>query len=140
MVRQESVEVLRGADARPIGNGQAETRQPLAHEELVLRVEERVRTGTHRDAVRDELAEHRLRDVLVVEGHDVHRLGEGENGRGVRVVADHGRGLPGGRPLGLRQHLELDAELDRGRDHHAGELPSAHDPNAQVHDPPADLD
>ena len=65
--------------------------------------------------------------VLVVEGDDVARGGEGPHGREVGVVPDRGARHDERRrgALALGEDRELDAELDRRTLHHAGELPAA---------------
>ena len=92
-----------------------------------------IRAGPHRDARLDERGEHVLRHVLVVERDDVDVAREREHGRGVAVVADRRRGERRRHPLLLGEHAQLDAELDRRRDHHAGQLPAADDSDSQRH-------
>ena len=81
--------------------------------------------GPHGDPGVDERVQHVLRHVLVVEGDDVDLAGEGEHGLGVGVVADAVGGERRGHAVGLGEHPEFDAELDRRGNHHPGELPAA---------------
>ena len=80
----------------------------------------------------DQGGEHVLRYVLMVERDDVDIARKGEHRADVAVVADRG-GREGRRAaLRLGQHADLDAERDRGRHHHAGELPSAENPDPHL--------
>ena len=115
-VRVEEVAELGGVVHRgPVGHRHAERRQALAHVQLVLGDGERrrVRGGPATPAC-DELGEHRLRHVLVIEGHHVDVAREGEDRRRIPVVADGGRRDRGRAALGLGEHPQVDAELDRG--------------------------
>ena len=125
MVGDEVVELVGRLDPRPVGHGQAELGEPLAHEQLVLREAQRVGPGMHGHARVDERAQHVLRHVLVVEGDDVDVAGEREHRVGVRVVADAVGGERRRHALGLGEHPQFDAELDRRGNHHPGQLPAA---------------
>ena len=87
------------------------------------------------NAVPHEGAEHRLRDVLVVERHHVDPAGEGEHRLRVAVVPDRRDRDAGGCIRGLPEHREFDAQLHRGRHHHAGELPSSDHADAHLSAP-----
>lgn len=105
---------------------QAEALDGGAHHQLVLGVLQGLGAGAHGDAGLLQHAKVLGGHVLVVEGHHVHRGGEGAQVRQVRVVADHMRGHLGrGRVRGLREHAEGHAELPGGARHHAGQLPAA---------------
>lgn len=105
---------------------QAEALDGGAHHQLVLGVLQGLGAGAHGDADLLQHAQVLGGHVLVVEGHHVHRGGEGAQVRQVRVVADHMRGHLGrGRVRGLREHAEGHAELRGGARHHAGQLPAA---------------
>ena len=114
----------------PVRDRQPELGEPGAHLQLVLSVEQGVGAGVHGDAARDQLAQDRRWDVLVVEGDHVHRLGEGEHGVQVAVVADAGRGEVSAHALRLLEHGDLDAQFDRRRDHHPGQLTAADHANS----------
>ena len=109
--------------------GRPERGQPVAHDRLVLGVHQRVRPGPDRDPGRLQVAEQPGRHVLVVEGDHVAAGGEGADRLGVGVVAHGdvmhhgGRGHVG--PLG--EQPDLDAQPDRRRVHHPGQLAAADD-------------
>ena len=110
----------------------AEGRESLAHDELVLGVHERSRPGPDSgEGVPPDPLEDRRGHVLVVEGEDVHLLGEPAHGGLVVVASEPHPGGDGGGALGRigGEHLQLEAQLDRGAKHHAGQLARAHHPD-----------
>ena len=134
---EEVLKLVRPGDGRPLGLRHPELLETRAHHELVLREPQRTGAGPDGDSGIDEGGEHVLRHVLVVEGDDVDVAREGEDGVGVAVVPDGG-GREGCRhPLVFGEHAQLDSELDRGRDHHAGELTAADDSDTQRHGTPS---
>ena len=123
------LELLDGGHLRPARVGQAQLVDLPAHDQLVLRVDERVRAGVHAVACGLECAQVLRRHVLVVEGEDVYRLREGEQGVPVLVVA-HGHvcgHLCGGGPLRLTEDMEGDAQRLGCGCHHPSQLSAAHD-------------
>ena len=125
MAADEVVELVGGLHARPVGHGQAQLGEALAHEQLVLREAQRVRTWADGDAGVHEAPEHVLRHVLVVEGHDVDAAREGEHRLGVGVVAHPVGGQRRRHAVGLGEDPQFHPELDRRGNHHPGELPAA---------------
>ena len=93
-----------------------------------------LRPGPDRDPGRFQVAQQAGRHVLVVEGDDVAAGREGAYGLRVGVVADgdvvhHGRRGDVG-PLGQQPHP--DAQADRRRIHHPGELSAADDADREA--------
>ena len=127
----EADHLRRVGDRGPTRAGQAGLAQPPPHHQLVLRVHQRGRTGPDRHAVRLQPGQDRGRDVLVVERE--HVTSGGEVPDRVRVgVAAHRRvrdDLGGAGVRCLREHPQPDAERDRGRLHHPGQLPAADHPH-----------
>ena len=109
--------------------GDPQPLEALAHGELVLGEVQRGAARVHGDAVVLEGLQDVGRHVLVVEGDDVARGGEGPHGLEVGVVPDRGAGHDErrGGALALGEDRELDAELDRRALHHPGELAAADD-------------
>ncbi len=119
----------------PARAGQPERGEPAPHDDLVLGLHQRVRAGTHRRAVVDEVLQQRVRHVLVLErehrGRDATVVG-GDERADRRVVARHADRrvrdhLRGRRRRVLDQHPQAHPQLGGGGGHHAGELTPSDD-------------
>ena len=135
---EELLQPLAAGHRRPVGLRHAELGQPRAHLDLVLRESQGVRPRVHGHAGVDEGTENVLRHVLVVEGDHVDFAREGQHGLRVAVVPDRGRGQLRRHPLGLGEHLQLDTQLHRGRDHHPRQLSATDHTDTQGHPAPSD--
>ena len=127
----EGNHIRAGASTRPARAADAEVGEPLAHDELVLGMDQGSRAGVQDRPGHSERLQDRTGDVLVVEGHHVAVPGEVEDGSQVVVRTDRrGRGdqgCAGGGRLG--EDAQGHAELGGRADHHPGELPGADDPD-----------
>ncbi len=133
---EEGAELIGTGNGRPVGLGHPHLLQPRAHQQLVLRVPERVRAGVHGDAGLHQRAQDVLRDVLVVERDDIDVPCEGQHGVGVAVVADGGGSERRSHPLLLGEHPDVESELDSRRDHHPCQLSAADHTDAIGHGSP----
>ena len=109
----------------------AQVGDPLAHGQLVLGVAQRVRAGPDRGPGLLHGRDQRAGDVLVIERDHVAVAGEGQQVVGPAVVAEHGARGDLGRALvgGGGQDPEVDAQADRGRRGHPGQLAAADHPD-----------
>jgi hypothetical protein len=87
----------------------------------------------HGDAGLDQLTQDRLRNVLVVEGDDVDLLCKTQDILAISVVPDGRCGQSGGISCVFGEDPEIDSEVDRRGDHHAGELPASDYANCDAH-------
>ena len=131
-LRAEGAQLVGVPAGAPARAGQAEpVAEALAHEQLVLGVDEGGRAGPDEDPGRLEPGEEPGGHVLVVEGDDVAAGGElPDDGRVGEVADGHLAHDPGGThvgALGEQPHLEI--ETDRRLVHHAGQLPTPDDPD-----------
>jgi hypothetical protein len=117
----------------PVRHGQAELGEAFPHEQFVLRVEQRVGSGVHGDATLHQRAQDRLRHVFVVERDHVDGLGEREHGPEIPVIAHRHRGESRRHAVGFGQDPKVDTEVDRGGDHHAGQLTATDHTNNRAH-------
>jgi hypothetical protein len=126
----EVLDLSRRGDLGERGDRHPHRREPPPHDELVLRVDERVRVRPDRHAVRHQRAQVLLRHALVVEGHGVAPHGERAQRLQVRparhdVRRDQRRGLV--RLDG--EHPQRLPQPDRGLVRHPGELSAADHPD-----------
>ncbi len=131
-------EVLQLGDAphgSPVGLRHTEFGEPGSHDELVLRELQGIGARMHHDPVGDERSQDVLRNMLVVERHDVDVRRESAHGFEVAVVTDRGGRERGRHPLALGEHSQVETELHRRCDHHPGQLSSADHANTQRHVP-----
>lgn len=116
--------ILHRVDSSKAWHRGAQLGQLLAHEQLVLRVEEGGRLGLNVETVGDERLDVLRGDVLVLKSNCVRAFRSGGEHVEIVVVAqndvrDH---LGGGLVWRGGQHAQVDVELSRGRLHHARKL------------------
>ena len=110
---------------RPGRDRHAEFGEPVSHHRLVLGEAQRVRAGRQHDPVLGQGAQVQLRNVLVVERHDLAAAGEVAQVRQRAVVAhDHiGRDQRGPVVRRLGQDPQRLTQSDRRLVRHPGQLP-----------------
>ena len=119
-----------GIGGHPVGGtGRTEGGHPVPHDDLVLGVDQRIRTGPYGHSGRLELDQQSGRHVLVVERDHVAASREPPNGVRIGVVThgdvvDHGRR---GDVRALGQQPDVDAERDGRLVQHPGELAAPDD-------------
>ena len=131
VVRTEGDEIVRGVTDLPGRVRESLLRHEFTHDDLVLSMDHRGRSGADSTPCLFHLLDEDGRHVLVIEGHDVTPSCEVHDGVVVEMGADDdirhhlGRGLVrvGGQQTGAHP------QSDRSLVHHAGKLPAANDSN-----------